>query len=133
MSSWLEVEDAQLVAGVGPRRQLARNFDGPCGISRTTADRRSQNGLAVIAWRLNRREPHLRRGKKPIKDVRAIKIKAARLEASRAATRADRSRKRGKKGLHHLRRVLRREAQERNHLVLGFTAAGEVRKRVGRR
>ena len=34
-----------------------------CGISRTTADRRSQNGLAVIAWRLNGREPHLRRGK----------------------------------------------------------------------
>ena len=60
---WLEVEDAQLVWARVNRaswKELCWQF----GISRTTADRRWQYGLAVIVWRLNGREPHLRRGQK---------------------------------------------------------------------
>ena len=60
---WLDVEDAQLVwarACGASWKELCWQF----GISRTTADRRWQYGLAVIVWRLNGREPHLRRGKR---------------------------------------------------------------------
>ena len=60
---WLEPEEAQLVWARINRaswKELCWRF----GISRTAADRRWQYGLAVIVWRLNGREPHIRRGRR---------------------------------------------------------------------
>lgn len=58
---WLEPDVAKLVWA----RAEGTQWKAICwrfGISRATASRRYDYGLSVIAWRLNGRQPHLRRG-----------------------------------------------------------------------
>jgi hypothetical protein len=59
---WLEPEDAKLVwarvTGT-PWKHICHRF----GVARSTAHRRWEYGLSVIVWRLNGRQPHLRRGR----------------------------------------------------------------------
>ena len=60
---WLEPDDARLVWS----RAQGTAWKPICwqlGISRATAHRRREFALSVIAWRLNGKEPHLRRGRK---------------------------------------------------------------------
>jgi Domain of unknown function (DUF6362) len=60
---FLERDDAHLMwqrAEWTPWKELCHRY----GISRPTAHRRYDYALSVIAWRLNRREVHLRRGKR---------------------------------------------------------------------
>lgn len=59
---WLEPDVAKLVWARAERTQwkaICWHF----GISRATANRHYDYGLSVIAWRLNGRQPHLRRGR----------------------------------------------------------------------
>lgn len=60
---WLEPELGQLVWARAERmrwKAICYRF----GISRATANRRRDYALGVIAWRLNGRAPHLRRGRR---------------------------------------------------------------------
>lgn len=59
---FLERDDAALMwarADGTPWKEICWRF----GISRATANRRWEYALSVIAWRLNGRMPHLRRGR----------------------------------------------------------------------
>lgn len=65
---WLEPEEAKLVwarAEGAPWKEICWRF----GVSRATASRRYDYGLSVIAWRLNGRQPHLRRGRQFLVEV----------------------------------------------------------------
>jgi hypothetical protein len=53
---WLEVEDARLV-WAGAEGTAWKPICWQFGISRATANRRWQYGLAVIVWRLNGKQP----------------------------------------------------------------------------
>lgn len=60
---FLERDDAALMwarADGAPWKAICWRF----GISRATAHRRWEYALSVIAWRLNGRQPHLRRGRR---------------------------------------------------------------------
>ena len=61
---WLEPDDC--APGLEPESQGTawKPICWQFGISRATAHRRREFALSVIAWRLNGKQPHLRRGRK---------------------------------------------------------------------
>jgi len=60
---WLEKDDGRLL-WLRANRKPWKPICWELGISRATANRRWEYGLAVIVWRLNGRTPHLRRGRR---------------------------------------------------------------------